>query len=70
MKDYINYLKANHKLTKKKAHFYGLWVKKFIKFAPEKAAKELKNDDIKYYINYLINSHQDWQIIQAREAFQ
>lgn len=70
MQEYINYLEKNYKLTKKKAHFYGLWVKRCIDFTPEATGESIKNEDINNYIEHIINSHTDWQVAQAKEALQ
>ena len=59
MQKYLNYLEKNYKLTKEKAHFYGLWVKKCIEFTSTATEESIKNEDINNYINHIINSHKD-----------
>ncbi len=70
MKDYLNFLKTKYKLTEKKAHFYGLSVKKFIESTPTTSTKEIQKEEIDNYINNIKNTHEEWQIVQANEALQ
>ena len=53
MKDFLNYLIFKRIVPEKKAHFYQIWVSKFIKYLNGKPVGEIDDKDITQYINKL-----------------
>jgi site-specific recombinase XerD len=51
MKDFLNYLIFKRIVSEKQAHFYQIWVSKFIKFLNGKPVEKVDDEDISRYIN-------------------
>ena len=57
-------------VPEKKAHFYWIWVSKFIRFSNDKPVDQINDNDINRYINELSKNYQQWQVDQAAQAIQ
>ena len=70
MDKFLNYLNSKKIVPEKKAHFYWIWVSKFMKFSNDKPVDQINDYDISRFINELSKNYQQWQVDQAAQALQ
>jgi site-specific recombinase XerD len=70
MKKFLNYLNLKKIVPEKEAHFYLIWVSKFIRFSNDKPIDQIDDNDISRFVNRLSKNYQQWQVDQAAQAIQ
>ena len=67
-KNFSIYLETKANIPKNRLRFYVMWVKRCYQYMAREPTAPLDNHNIDYFLSYISNSCQKWQIAQAKEA--
>ncbi len=70
MDDFIQYLNQKRIVTPKQRQFFAIWVRNLYHFLEKSPGQPIANDDIQRFLATLGDTHQDWQVQQAKDAIQ
>ena len=68
MDDFLQYLSQKRIVDAKKRSFFALWVRNFYHFLHRRPDLPFADDEIKCFLAALSDTHEDWQVQQARDA--
>jgi len=70
MDDFIQYLSRKRIVSPKQRQFFAIWVRNFYHFLERSPGQPVSNDDAQRFLASLDDTHQDWQVQQAKDAIQ
>ena len=68
MDDFLEFLSKKRIVTAKQRPFYAIWVRNMYHFLRHMPGSPVSDDDVNRFIATITDTHQDWQVQQAKDA--